>query len=130
MILKRILLLNTNQTNNNRCYTIESLQSIADQINESPTHKKFGRNKYESAILTLSEASFTVSNAVIENNSLYIDIEVLSTPAGEELKNMINEVAFRPMTMIPSDEDYKIISSKLTYLYTAAIEKSTDALNL
>lgn len=141
MKLEKQLLLNTKETSNGRRYTIEALQSIADQINAIGVGRSLGRNGYpdkgevalgldHGTTLLLSKVSFILSNPVIEDNSLYVNIEVISSPCGEVLKTMIDEVVFRPMTMIADGKGTTVINAGLTYRYAAAVPKSTDALNL
>lgn len=131
MKLEHQLLLNTKPTANGRRYTLEALQSIADKINQIGEGRSLGRNGYTGVVeLSLHDVSFIISNPIIKSDSLYIDVDVLSTPEGEKLKPMLNHVVFRPMTMLASNEDTRVISGNIVYLYAAAVLKSEDTLNL
>lgn len=100
MILQKQLLINTKPTLNNRVYPIEVLESIRDQINSRDKSTNLGTLGYPEGLeVSLSEAAFQYSNAIIEGDSLYVDIETIHTPEGIYLRRMIdegNELRFRP----------------------------------
>jgi hypothetical protein len=95
MKLNKQPILNTNATLNNRRYTLEVLVSIKDQIIEmSSKESAFGTLGYDSealekATVNLSKVAFGFSNPLIENETLYVDIEVLETPEGEVLRSLL-----------------------------------------
>jgi hypothetical protein len=142
-LLKQVIL-NTRATRNNRRYPIEVLESIKDQINKKDKSLNIGTIGYPTdLIVSLSDSAFRYSNAVIENEILYIDIETVHTPKGVELRNMIDnkeDIRFRPggistlKSGIPSEVlnlidvpnevciDYQLIT-------ISAIQASEDAIN-
>jgi hypothetical protein len=142
MKLLNQLILNTEITKNNRRYPIGVLEIIKNQINLSG--QNIGTIGYTTdLVVTLAEAAFTYSNAIIKNDSLYADIEIINTPKGIELKNIFEaatDIRFRPagqatlegpmavethnLLDIPKhvSDDYKLIS-------IAAITASEDAIN-
>jgi hypothetical protein len=93
-------ILNTNPTKNNRKYPIEVLESIKRQINERNPSMNIGTIGYPEGLeVSLSKAAFKYSNAVIEKDVLYVDIETIHTPEGIELRKMLevdNDIRFRP----------------------------------
>lgn len=137
------MILNTEVNKNNRRYNKEVLDIIRDQINSNP-ETNFGTIGYTTDLtVPLCDAAFRYSNAVVENNSLYADIETLSTPKGIDLLRMVEsemDIRFRPAGMatikggmpvetlnllkIPNivGDDYKLIS-------IAAINPEDDAVN-
>jgi hypothetical protein len=143
--LKKVLLLNTEITKNNRRYTKEILESIRDQINSRNIDINIGTMGFsEGLAINLRDASFTYSNAVVENECLYVDIDSLNTTMGQELVRRLDidfhSVRFRPggqaTTQGVSVEvkntlgvaDVVNIDFKLTTV--AAIDESEDALNI
>lgn len=98
-LLKREIL-NSEPTKNNRRYTPEVLEIIKDQINSRERDKNLGTMGYPAGLETpLCDVAFRYSNAVIENNVLYADIETIHTPEGIKLRQMIEsgiDVRFRP----------------------------------
>jgi hypothetical protein len=137
-------ILNTNPTKNNRMYPIEVLESIKKQINERNSSANIGTIGYPEGLdVSLSDAAFKYSNAVIEKDVLYVDIETIHTPEGVELRRMLDEeqdLRFRPggqatlkgdvpeethnLLKIPKyvNEDYQLIT-------IAAITPDEDAIN-
>jgi hypothetical protein len=97
-LLKRPIL-NTAPTKNNRRYTAEVLEVIKNQINENSS-KNLGTLGYpEGMDVSLSNVAFKYSNAVIEKDVLYVDIETIHTPKGIELRKILevdNDIRFRP----------------------------------
>lgn len=142
MKLLKQLILNTEVTKNNRRYPIGVLETIKNQINLSG--QNIGTIGYTTdLVVTPTNAAFTYSNAIIENDSLYADIEIINTTKGIELKNIFEtttDIRFRPagqatlkgsmpvethnLLDIPKhvSDDYKLIS-------IAAITASEDAIN-
>ena len=142
-LLKQVIL-NTRVTKNNRRYPVEVLESIKDQINKRDKDLNIGTIGYPTdLIVSLSDSAFRYSNAVIENEILYADIETIHTPKGVELRNMIDneeDIRFRPGGMstlkggIPSEVlnlidvpnevciDYKLIT-------ISSIQESDDVIN-
>ena len=142
MILKDQLILNTKPNKNRRRYTVEALESIRSQILMSDPSRNLGTlGTIESFTIPLSKVAFAYSNPRIEEESLYVDVEILGTPQGEELKSLLDSVVFRtcgtiehPSPAEPWDtvryllnvdlvvgEDYKLITLN-------AINKGEDAL--
>jgi hypothetical protein len=142
MKLYKQLLLNTEVTLNNRRYPLEVIESIRDQINSRDEDRNLGTVGYEENLeIDLSKVAFKYSNAVIENNALYVDIEMLDTPLGKSLNEVLGDMRFRPagtgtfdggmpvetmnLLKVPSrvSMGYKILS-------VAAINPSEDALQM
>ena len=98
-------ILNTNPSLNNRRYPLEVLVSIKDQIIEmSSNETAFGTIGYdyeslENGGINLSRTAFKYSNPLIEDEILYVDIEVLETREGEILRSLLEskmDLRFRP----------------------------------
>ena len=146
MILKKQMILNNEVNLNNRRYPDEVLESIKNQINSNPKEMNIGTiGDRDTAHVNLRDASFTYSNAVVENGVLYADVEILKTMMGDELKRILEiaptEIVFRPrgigtfegempeetknLLNIPNriSMDYKIVGM-------SAIDKSKDAFNI
>lgn len=144
MKLKRKLLLNTKINANNRKYPLVVLESIRDQINNGEEEKRnfgfVGFDSFMSGNEDLNkEIAFVYNNAVIENESLYVDINILDTPRGEELKilNESYDIRFRPAgrAELPSSFDTNVnvigypsvVGDDYKLVTIAAITKEEDA---
>jgi len=150
MILKKQEIINTEVTKNNRRYPREVLMSIRDQINNRDKSRNVGQIGYPEGMETnLRRVAFTYSNAVVEDDVLYADIEILETEMGDEIKRLLElevltksrSIRFRPagsatikggmpvetlnLLGIPNvvSEDYKLLGIH-------AIYDSEDAINL
>ena len=118
MKLENQLLLNTTPNLNNRQYPIETLHSIADQINEMPAAKRIGilpDDNYD-VDLNPKNMAFTFENARVVDDTLIIDIEILDTPSGQMIK-AVNTVetwnyVFRPagQATLPSDSEGQMMN--------------------
>jgi hypothetical protein len=105
MYIERELIINDKPNKNNRRYPIEVLQKMRDQINSKDRWQNLGiLGNPESSIITLGQVAFNYSNAVIEDNALYCDIEVIDTRRGDELKQILGyesdghkRIVFRPV---------------------------------
>lgn len=90
MKLEKQLILNTRPTLNGRMYPLKVLEQIRDQINSNDPSINIGTLGYPEGLdISLTDAAFTYTNAVIENDCLYVDIQILSTPDGEKIKHQI-----------------------------------------
>lgn len=126
--LNKQLVLNTNPTSNGRTYPLNVLESIKKQIEDNSVN--LGTTGYgEGIILELDEVSFSYSNPIIENNSLYIDVKPATNSLGNCLVENINEYVFRTKGIVNLSSEF-IVDSGYKLLYIAAVPKSGDALNL
>lgn len=141
-------ILNTNATLNNRRYPLEVLVSIKDQIIEmSSKGASFGTVGYdiealEKATFNHSKVAFIFYNPLIENEILYVDIEILETQGGQLIRYMLEsqmELRFRPSGMatlvgeMPQEvhnllDVPKHVSSDYKLISLAVITPSEDAL--
>lgn len=129
MALKKQLITNTNVNQNGWRFSEEALESLKDQINNSD-RSMLGVVGYPiSTTLDLHKVSHSISNAVIENGSLYADIHVLDVESGESLKSILNECVFRTFTTIDENINPRVVNHP--YLVSVvAILKDEDALTL
>lgn len=107
-------------TSANRIYPLELLHKIADHINDQEysfygelDHPE-GKSKYT---VNLSHVSHKIYDAVVEDNELNFEVEVLNTPKGNLLRLILSDVVFRPRGIGSTDDngrvnidDYQIIS--------------------
>jgi hypothetical protein len=138
-------ILNTNASLNNRRYTLEVLVSIKDQIIEMTSKETaFGTLGYdtESLVTNPSRIAFKYSNPLIEDEILYVDIEVLETPEGGVLRSLLEseiDLRFRTNGMaslvgeMPQEvhnllDVPKHVSSDYKLIGLAAINPGEDAL--
>lgn len=149
MILKRQLLLNTEVTKNNRRYPLEILESVRDQINGRDSSLNFGFRDYPTdevfsdlEKLIVKNAAFAYSNAIVEEESLYIDIIALSTHEGMKFAEMIKEgldLRFRPIGTgtlkgkVPAEvhnllEIPNVVSEDYQLLSIGIVDPSQDAI--
>jgi hypothetical protein len=90
MYIERELITNTKVNKNNRRYPIEVIEKIRDRINSNDEWTNLGiLGMPESEVITLGQVAFKYSNAIIEDESLYCDIEVIDTRRGDELKQIL-----------------------------------------
>ena len=141
-------ILNTNATLNNRRYPLEVLVAIKDQIIEmSGKETAFGTIGYdyeslEKCVINPSKIAFRFSNPLIENEILYVDVEILETPEGKLLRSILEsqmDLRFRPSGMaslvgeMPQEvhnllEVPKHVSPDYKLIGLAAINPEEDAL--
>ena len=100
MRLDNQLIMNTTPTKNLHQYSIETLESIKRQIDEMPDSKRIGVLGTDSDSVEISNMAFVYSNPRIIDDSLTLDIELLDTPAGQQLKAQLlletDGICFRP----------------------------------
>jgi hypothetical protein len=105
MYIEKELIINDKPNKNNRRYPIEVLQKMRDQINSKDRWQNLGILGHpESNVIRLGQVAFNYSNAVIEDNALYCDIEVIDIHRGAELKQILEyekdghkRIVFRPI---------------------------------
>lgn len=85
-----IIIFDNNLDINGNMYSDECLQSIAEQINSRTI--RFGElNAIEfSKEINMKNLSHEVSNAKVENGSIIIDINILDTPQGNIIKELLS----------------------------------------
>ena len=100
MILEKQLIQNTKPNMNLRVYPIETLKHIKAQIEKYNT--EVGRDlgtlgSSASPVVLVKDLAFKFYNPQIENEALYVDIEVIETKAGIKLKKLLEKdvVTFR-----------------------------------
>ena len=141
MRLDNQLIMNTTPTKNLHKYSIEALESIKRQIDEMPIEKRIGVLGTDSVIAEIANMAFVYSNPRILDDSLVLDIEVLDTPAGQQIQAQLlldtDGICFRPAgqaTMPPESEMMKMLKVPITIcadyvLQTIqAVNQSDDAL--
>lgn len=115
--IEKVLILNTKPNRNNRVYELHILELIKDQINSKDSGFNIGLlgipeffNKTDIINVDfikpthVTDIAFTYDNARIENDELYVDINICSTIDGKTLKNILDEeektktsmIVFRP----------------------------------
>lgn len=90
---------------NDRYYTIDSLEKVISDYNKEverlgqcfgvfrfePDYQTYG----ERGLINIKDIAFTVDSMRIEGKILICDVNILKTPAGKELKEVINRIVFR-----------------------------------
>jgi len=139
MKLEKQIILNSYPTKNGRVYTPQALEAIKKQINSSEKSRNLGALEYpEDLSVSMSDVAFTYSNAIIENGSLCVDIEILSTPMGEKLKESlevdkrvgISRRVFRTAGQATLDkvDNFSIVGDDYQLMFIASVSSETDAL--
>ena len=112
---------------NGRIYTTESVNKAIQEANDkSEKGQLLGELGYGNVVdIDLKNVSHKISELKIEDNSVVGEIEILDTPSGNKLKDILDQVVFRPRgTGNINDkgevENFKIISFD-------AISKHEDA---
>lgn len=132
-MVKRILIANK-KNSNDRYYTISSLKKIVSDYNNEVERvgEFYGSFKdsqdfheYLDVPLNVKDIAFVVKELNVRGSSLVADIELLETPRGKELKRMINQVSFRPISWGFVKEDGAVEIERLVSIN--AIYKSTDS---
>ncbi len=104
---------------NNRIYTRKCMeQAIADTKKLVEENRFVGElDQISSTSVNVSNVSHIVKNIRIEDNKVLADIQILNTPRGHQLKELLDEkkISFVPRGLgkIDSDRtisDYKLIS--------------------
>jgi hypothetical protein len=137
-------ILNTKATKNNRKYSSDLIELIEQQINRREKSRNLGTLGYpEGLVVDLFQVAFVYSNAVVEGDVLYVDIETLNTSKGIELERILeseNDICFRPGGSATLEGDMpdethnllnvpKHVSNDYQLITIAAITANEDALN-
>jgi hypothetical protein len=149
MYIERELIINTKANKNNRRYPINILELIRDQINRSDKWNNTGiLGLPTSEVITLGQVAFIYTNAIVEDESLYCDIEIIDTKRGDELKQILSyesdghkRIVFRPSGMgtfrgeVPEEVHNllnvpNVIADDYQLLTISAIPANEDAVNL
>jgi hypothetical protein len=82
---------------NNRIYPKEIVQKAIEKYNQNPTNLGTLGNSND-AIIHFQDVSHTITKTYLENNELKVEIEILNTPPGKILQNLLKNpeiIAFR-----------------------------------
>jgi hypothetical protein len=71
------------QPETNRHYSIDILNEICDNINSRPYYILLNPTNVNYIEIDLDKVAGTITNAVIENDILYVDVNYLNTPMGK-----------------------------------------------
>ncbi len=121
MILEKQLIQNTKPNLNSRVYPLETLEHIKSQIEKYNTEVGLDLGTLgstSSPVILVKDIAFRYYNPRIENEALYVDIEVLETKAGLKLKKLLEKdvVVFRPAGYIELKEDHDALDTARTLL--------------
>jgi hypothetical protein len=103
--LERVLILNTKPNKNNRVYNLPILELACQQINSRDKYENLGMlGICEDVVITLGRVAFFYENARVEDECLYVDIEIFSSNTGQELNQILDieeeiqesRIVFRP----------------------------------
>jgi hypothetical protein len=132
----RVPILIANKKNlNDRYYTIDSLEKIIVDYNKEeerlgqcfgvfrnePDYTPYG----ERGLINIKDIAFTVDSMGVEGKTLMADINILKTPRGNELREVINHVVFRTCVWGNLAEDGKVEIENL--ISVNAISKLEDS---
>lgn len=81
--------------------------------------------EYKDDVLNIKDIAFIVKDMHVRGSSLVAYIEILETPRGKELKKVINQISFRPVSWGFVKDDGAIEIERLVSIN--AIYKSSDA---
>ena len=115
---------------NGRIYPMSILHDIAEQINNHSNgfgtlNDNAGDNMI---IIDAMKVSHRVSNAVVIDNILMVDIDILEEPpAGKLLKQIIDHVVFRPSGFGFVDDETSTVMEGYDFVSVNAILKSNDS---
>jgi hypothetical protein len=118
MILEKIKVIESdNPTPTGRIYPSNVVEKMYKKIAAAGPHERFGEmGMPESHTVNLSNVAFTYENPFLEDGNLYVDIHILETPKGKELKEMVGDMVFTTAGIGIVDEDnivqddYELIS--------------------
>lgn len=95
MKLDRIKVLDTSVRSSGWSYPLSVLEKIQLKIQVSPPNERFGELGFpQRHTIELENVAFTYDNPQLEGDSLYVDITILDSPRGKELKELGNNVNF------------------------------------
>jgi hypothetical protein len=98
MIIEKTPIIDTKRTKNGWRYPISIIETMKEVIDSAQPHEKFGEFGFPKAhVIDVKNVAFTYDNPIIEDDTLYVDITVLDTPKGEELKKKVKKVSFVPV---------------------------------
>jgi hypothetical protein len=132
MKIKTVLLKIGEKNLNERIYTEEAVNEMVNQFMEKRNTNGvfFGQMGFpEDMEVNLSKVSHNVERIWVENNTLYGEINILDTPKGKELKNIMSEIdnsiVFRSRSIGTVNEDGTVNIQKI--ISFDAIPKDQDS---
>ena len=112
-------------TSTNRIYLMPLIEKMYKKLASSQLHESFGGfGQPTGHTVNQEDVAFTYENPVIEDNVLYVDINILDTPKGKELMKQLDHVDFKPIGQNgPVDENNVVQDSYELLSINAIIEK-------
>lgn len=117
MTLEKVKLIDSNPTINGRIYPQTVIEKMYRKISASQPHERFGEFGMPTGhTVDLEDVAFVYSNPALEDGVLYVDVQILETPKGKALMDVIEHVDFKPVGFGNVDEnnvlqdDYELIS--------------------
>lgn len=111
---------------NGRIYTKEALEKAVELFkdNQETMFGQIGEMEHFSPV-DLSKVSHRVNSLIVEDDLLIADIDVLPTPEGDKLKDLLKYVVFRP-SIIGNINENKEVEIKELVTFNV-IPKETDS---
>jgi len=102
---------------NNRIYTKESIDfnKLKEKIDNGRLYGELGMGEMD---ISLSRVSHLITNIELKNNYLMGEVEILNTPNGNILNDLLNTntIVFRPRGIGNVDENgYTILTNLITF---------------
>lgn len=116
MKIERVKIIDTEPTSNGWVYPLPVLEKIYQKILSAQPHERFGEFGFPSGhTVDMDNVAFIYDNPQLEENELFVDINILETESGETLKELFTEVKFAPvgLGLVQDDimgEDYEFLS--------------------
>jgi hypothetical protein len=132
--MKAIIVPSGGKSDNGYIYPKEVLESSIKKLKEDIDNRRFmGELKYDGysgnergSAVNLSSVSHIVTDIYFDNDdNLVGEIEILETPRGKDLKEIIDLVSFRPRGMGNITEDKKVENYIMISVDAISKESST-----
>ena len=125
MKLERVKIIESdNPTPSGRIYPASVVEKMYKKIAAAGPHERFGEmGMPEAHTVDLSNVAFVYENPLLEDGILYVDINILETDKGNELKEIVDNVEFKTTGFGEVDEN-NIIQDNYEMISINAIPKT------
>lgn len=124
MIIAKQKIVDTQPTSSGTIYSAEVIAKIKKMIDAQQPNEKFGEYGYpQGHTVSVEAVAFTYDNPTIKDDALYVDITILDTERGMELKSSLDDVRFVPVGFGTVDNENKLDVETYTLISIAAIPK-------
>lgn len=123
----KVLQCDTPSSYTGRTYPVEEMTKAVEQYNNNPPNEGYGTlgMPNDPQRIPLTDISHKIDRLWIENDSVFAEVDILNTPAGERLTAIIDECRLSP-AMIGNLDEENLTVSNCEIVSTAFIPNKED----